>query len=388
MQPDKKKNKNMRVFLLTIIVTLLAACASQPAEKSKPNPSREVISQASILELNGQIAQSLSTLSKFLNDNPDDYYVRLTYARTLMKMNNYSEAEREYETLAISQPNKYEVIYPLALLAVKKHEYKIASKYLRRLSQQDLSVIYLQATIAEALEQYDVAIMLFTEIKSGHYELVSHYRAAVLIAKTRTLQKGLVKLRRFKPFGKDQKQQFDLMEADLLIETGHPQKAFDYYTSRLKADPDNHKLLYKRAIVAEQLNQIPIVIKDLAYIIEKNPRNADALNLLGFTIAEKVNNLSDSLTLVQRAYDLDPNNPSILSSLGWINYRLGNDDKAINYLRRAMDGATTAKIAVQYAEVLWNNGDRNQAQQVLTQAKRQFPKDKTLNVTTDQFAGR
>ena len=75
----------------------------------------------------------------------------------------------------------------------------------------------------------------------------------------------------------------------------------------------------------------------LSSIIENDPNNATALNALGYTLADNGIRLEDAYNYIKRAYELSPDDFYILDSMGWVLYRLGRLDEAIEFLQKALD---------------------------------------------------
>ena len=78
-------------------------------------------------------------------------------------------------------------------------------------------------------------------------------------------------------------------------------------------------------------------IQAMREVLEINPDHADALNFIGYTYAEKGENLDEAENLVQRAIEIEPNRGYIMDSLGWIYYKKGKLDEAIQLLERAAE---------------------------------------------------
>jgi tetratricopeptide (TPR) repeat protein len=88
--------------------------------------------------------------------------------------------------------------------------------------------------------------------------------------------------------------------------------------------------------------------------------------------------------LIKRAYLLDPGNPAILDSLGWVLFILGDAQQALLYLEKAMAIMADPEIAAHLGEVQWFLGDRQAAMQIWTRGLEQDPDHKTLNETVDR----
>ncbi len=83
--------------------------------------------------------------------------------------------------------------------------------------------------------------------------------------------------------------------------------------------------------------KVPESIEALTKALELDPRNANALNSLGFIYAEEKIDLGKALTLCRQAVEVAPRNAAYLDSLGWAHFRLGDFAEARTTFRRALD---------------------------------------------------
>ena len=67
--------------------------------------------------------------------------------------------------------------------------------------------------------------------------------------------------------------------------------------------------------------------------------------------------------------------------MGWVLYRLGKLDEAVEYLRRAYELVQDPEIAAHLGEVLWANGQKEAARQIWEEGRKADPKDATLMET-------
>jgi tetratricopeptide (TPR) repeat protein len=168
------------------------------------------------------------------------------------------------------------------------------------------------------------------------------------------------------------------LEAELLNHQDRRSQAVDAYTRGLKALPDDTRLLYGRALLSEEINQTANAEKDLRRVVELKPNDADALNALGYTLADRTEHKDEALGLIQKALSLKPDDPAIIDSLGWVQYRLGNLVDAVKSLRRAFERQPDAEIAAHFGEVLWISGSKDEARKVWAEGGKQDGKNKSL----------
>jgi outer membrane biogenesis lipoprotein LolB len=128
-----------------------------------------------------------------------------------------------------------------------------------------------------------------------------------------------------------------------------------YYkiVAALVPPPTNPQILYTYSLAAEKSGQFEVMEKTLRTLIERNPNDIQALNALGYSLADRNVKLKEAYELILRAHNLDPKDPFILDSLGWVNFRLGNQELALKQLQEAFRIKPEADIAAHLGEVLW-----------------------------------
>ena len=169
-----------------------------------------------------------------------------------------------------------------------------------------------------------------------------------------------------------------LLEADLLKRHKRGADARKVYDRALDFLPDDTRLLYSRALMAASSGDLKVAEADLRKVLEQEPENAAALNALGYTLADQTDRLDEALKLIEQAHKLSPDEPSIIDSLGWVQFRLGRKEEAVATLKRAYDKFADAEVAGHYAQALWATGQRDMARKVLADALEKTPDDAQL----------
>ena len=59
------------------------------------------------------------------------------------------------------------------------------------------------------------------------------------------------------------------------------------------------------------------------------PEDARALNHLGYMLADQTNRFEEALDLIERAIAISPDDPAIIDSLAWAQYKLGRYEEAL-----------------------------------------------------------
>ena len=149
--------------------------------------------------------------------------------------------------------------------------------------------------------------------------------------------------------------------------------------------PEQADLLYARAMAAERIGRLDILERDLRAIIDRDPDHAEALNALGYTLADRTDRYQEALELVERALALDPDQYHIVDSMGWVLYRLGRHEEAAAHLRRSYEGEPDPVVAAHLGEVLWALGLRDEAREIWDSALEEAPDNEVLLETIERF---
>ncbi|MBD3401599.1 tetratricopeptide repeat protein, partial [candidate division GN15 bacterium] len=122
-------------------------------------------------------------------------------------------------------------------------------------------------------------------------------------------------------------------------------------------------LLFNMAVIYEQSDKIDSSIQSFESLLEIDPDNAQALNYLGYMLADRNMRLDYARQLIERAVGFQPNNAAFLDSYGWVHYRLGNYDEAIKYLEQAVQLDSDAVIFDHLGDAYHAVGDSDLARQ-------------------------
>jgi tetratricopeptide (TPR) repeat protein len=159
-----------------------------------------------------------------------------------------------------------------------------------------------------------------------------------------------------------------LTEVQLLLDQKKLGEARDVLNKANAETPDDIDLVYQEAMVDERLNRLDDMERLLRRILVLQPENSQALNALGYSLADRNLRLDEALTMVRQAHELSPADPFIVDSLGWVEYRMGHFDAAATLLAQAYSSRKDTEIAAHLGEALWADGKHDEAAQVLRDA--------------------
>lgn len=340
----------------------------------------------SVLNLLEQRPEALAWLKNEL-ESGEDFDMRFLYARLLTDAGNIDEAIRQLEILIKLRPGHSDILFSLGLLKMQKRQFDAAQEYFMRLSEirvlgvdthTDDTNFYL-GRIAEEKGEWQEANRWYNSVPSGKNYFNAQIRIALLLGKQKRLDEARTHLATIRTNSAEQQKLIVQTEAEMLIEAGFYQEALQVYNDALEtAGEYESDLLYSRAMLAEKMGHLDWLENDLRKLLSKEPDNAQALNALGYTLADRTERYDEAYELIQRALELRPNDHYILDSMGWVLYRQGRLDEAIEFLNRALDIADDPEVAAHLGEVLWIRGDRKEAQEIWGAALKQAPQHELL----------
>jgi len=336
-------------------------------------------------------ARILAFHEQYLNAHPDATKVRLSYARALVDLKQWDKARKQFKRVVADSPRDADATFTVALLALQGNDTKEAEKYLKRTlelqPQNDQARLYL-GQVADQRKDYDEAIRWYSAVESPELLFDAQARLGVVLARQGKLDEARAHLQSLHPENEAQRVQLALAEEQMLRDAKMYDEAYEVLSGVIEDLPDSTDLRYARALIAEKINRLDVAEKDLRHILKKDPKNSNALNALGYTLADRTTRYREALGFIEQALALKPDDPFVLDSMGWVQYRLGNHAEAVRYLRNALEKRPDAEIAAHLGEVLWVMGDRRGAEMVWNGALKHSPDSEALLGVINKFQGK
>lgn len=337
----------------------------------KPDWEQPRVLLARVLVAQSQRDKALELLKDSVGQYPDSVLLRTTYARMLVDAADYAAALAQFRALHELKPDDEEITFGYAMLATQQEQWKEARPLWQTLrghpERRDEAAYYL-AQIEEQSGNDDLAVGLYRTVRGSELKVDAVIRAAQILARTGRLPEAREDLRQARIANPGRAADLYVAETQLVQKHGTQEEALALYDAALKAFPSNNDLRYNRALYVVELGDFAAMEKDLRQILNDDPDHADALNALGYTMADRNERLDEAFAYVARALKLRPDNPAVLDSMGWVLYRKGDLEQAAKYLRRALELVKDDEIAAHLGEVLWVSGQREDAQEVWREA--------------------
>ena len=367
-----------------------AAAEAQAALALAPGSELAALTLAQVTPDKSEAAKSLA---KFLQAHPQAREARLGYARLLVEAKDYEEARTQFKLLLKDNPQDLTALYALGLLAAQSNDLEEAERYLTAYiaaltaqpnEERDPSqALLLLAQIAEERKDTQAALKWLEQItpNMGQAYRGAQIKRAQLLAKQGNLDQARRLLAGLSSNEEAEKAQLIIVEAQILQSAKRPDEAMRVLEKGIKRFPRNTDLLYDYGMLAEKNNKLDIMEAAFRKIIKIAPSNQHAYNALGYSFADRNIRLQEAFTLISKALALAPEDPFIMDSMGWVQYRLGRLKEAEAVLRRAYEKRPDPEIAAHLGEVLWMKGQQEDAKKLWRDANRQDPKNDTLKNT-------
>ncbi len=263
-------------------------------------------------------------------------HIRVRLMELSLKLNNPEQALK----LVLEGPRNNSFLLEAAQVFLSAKFYGQASTVLDIFAQQKPvpdAYYFFKASIAyEGEDDPAKALEYLSKIQPGseHFDRSLQFKAHLLLDLNR--RDEAIEVIRTGQNKYPEAANFYLLEAALHSEAGNDDLAHDALLRGNKNSPDNPQILFQLGISEERKGNMDQTLKYMEQIISRHPDHADALNFVGYLLADKGEQLDRALVLISRANKLEPDNGYIIDSLAWVHYRMGNYNEAWKQIGRAV----------------------------------------------------
>lgn len=330
----------------------------------------------------GDRAGALALYAKGVAKHPRNAELQLGYAALLAESDQYREAmkvlERGPQTEATWSAR-------VAYAARARDDGALRALYadLRRAPEvQRIDNAFLLGQLAELLKHDHQALAWYGKVDpDSPHAFDAKLRSAMLLDKAgQSVQAHALAAKLQQDYADDAdslRTAYEL-DAQLYSQHGEHARAIAAYNRGLGALPDDPALIYDRGIEEANAGSTDAALADFRKVLAQNPDNVEAMNALGFTLADADRDLPEATQLLRKALAAKPGAAAIQDSWGWLQYRLGHLDQAESYLKRAWGQQQDPDIGVHLGEVLWKLGQHQHAREVFGKVRKLDPRNPAL----------
>ncbi len=347
--------------------------------------------------------QAIKDARSFSALHPEARRLGLLLAGQLADRRDFDAAMAELTAMAKRSPEDFDLMFMQAQVAYRAKQLDQA----RGLLEQFVSVqsqrqraaaagatdapaaladaYMLLARVAEDQGRLDDAVSVLARIEEPSARYAARLRQAVLRARQGRVDESLAMIDSANPQEDEEITLGALTAAQVLRDAGRLDEAIVRLKAADKEVPDSAEIKYELAMLYERQNKMTEAEKLLREVIELDPGHAHSYNALGYAMADRNQRLQEALKLITRALEISPDDPFIMDSMGWVKFRLGDNAAAVDYLQRAYSKRPEADIAAHLGEVLWKQGQRDEARKIFNEGVTREPRNPTLLETTKRL---
>lgn len=392
-EPQLKKNASFSIVLCRLASRAnsrnKAVKYARSAIDVAPDKASVVQKAASALMTSSPDAAQ-QILEEFLKENPDHVGVRLVHARTLLIQKKTQDARKDLGLLpssGLSAPQWYqsgELWQHMRELSKARDAFLNSLNAPGQTSELRDRCYARLGILSEMSKHPDDAVAWYEKIQSGQRYVPAKLRSAEILLTTGRPDRAISVLSQAKPSDEAGKIKIATVLSGLLEHSSQPWQAYEV-RQQVAEEVKDAPFLYETALLAEKVGDLSAMESYLRKAIEADSSYAQALNALGYTLADQGRQLDEALQLIARANELAPSDPYVLDSLGWVHYRLGNNDLAIRYLKESLSIKYMQDTAAHLVEVLMHAGKQDEAKDLLEKYSAKDPADGPLKALREQL---
>lgn len=366
------------------------------------------------LLLNESPDAAIDFYESFLTQYPNNNEIRLNFAKILVNEGQYVRAKQEFPIVIMqarqavadadnankngvqkspaqkkAEKNLADMTAAIGLLSYQGEDYDATNSYLQQaldfnFSDPDQIYIYF-GEVAEKQGQQKLARDWYEKVTAKQHFLTAQLHIAELIKQTQSVNQAIEFLDDVDHLTTEEQIIVVQTQASMLNDAKRYQDAFKLFEQAVNNFPNVPALQYDFALSAERIKKFNVMEAQLREVIKNKPDFAPAYNALGYSFADRSIKLDEALSLIQKALLISPNDHYMLDSLGWVYYKKGMLNEALNYLDKAYKIHPDPEIAAHLGEVLWKKGLHKEAKQIWDEAINEHPENEVLKATMHKF---
>ena len=360
------------------------------SSKLSPTWEKPKLLLARALLLSGKNEEAITYLAHMIGDqiNPSSDS-RLELALAYMSSDRLDDALGQVSQILLERSSEYSALRLMAIINFRLEHFDSASMDFKELLEKDMfrmdSLFYL-ARISEQKSNFSDALKYYSMVTSGVNTVYSQRKVVSLLFSMNRINEAKDHL---KNFGQKHPKYMNEM---LQIESNLYSELYEYKEALVLSEklalyyPKNTGFQLKRANLLLELDRKNEALEAYSTIVKNSPRDPNALNAYGYVLTNYSNNYKKAYKLIKKAIKLDPDNPAIIDSYGWILYRMGKYEEAEEELNRAYQLYKDPEIAFHLIKVLLKTNKKERAKNLFTEARLLFMDNKYLiDINEDVF---
>jgi tetratricopeptide (TPR) repeat protein len=345
---------------------------------------------ARALLLAGEEDKAIDYTARIIGDDPyPDPDARMELALMYISVGRDEDALSQVNQVLLEQSSRTDALRLMAIINFRLQNFDAAWDDFEDLlasGRYTMDALYYLAQIADIRDETDQAIRLYSQVTKGDNAVVSQRRASALVALRKEEPEAAFEM--LDDFA-DQNPQFAvevvIARAQLLGSLQRFDEALAEFDRAVAYRPDDESIALGRAELMLRMGRVDDAIDAYRTAAKRWPDSAMSLNALGYTLADRTEEYREAEKLIRKALKYDPESPAIIDSLGWVLYKRGKNEAALEQLEIAYERFPDPEVAAHLVEVLAVMGREDEAMAILAEAELRNPEHELLQRVRKSF---
>jgi tetratricopeptide (TPR) repeat protein len=363
---------------------------AQAAMELDPDWIKPKLLYARVLLVDGDPDAAIDFTARIIGDDPNpDPDARMELALMMLAEGRDEDALSQVNQVLLEQAGRADALRLMAIINFRLNNLDAAGADFQDLlasGRYTMDALYYLARIADIREERDRAIRLYLQVKSGSNAVLAHRRASWLIAfEEEDPELALQRLDELADANPKLAVEVVVARALLLAALKRYDEALAAYDLALSFRPDDEGVALNRAELMLRMGRLDDALRAYRDAARRWPDSALSLNALGYTLADRTDEYREAEKLIRKALKFDPTSPAILDSFGWVLYKRGKHEAALEQLEIAYELFPDHEVAAHLVEVLSVLGRTEEASDLLEKAELKDPDSELLQKVRERF---
>lgn len=299
----------------------------------------------------GKLEKSKEILEKAVQIDQGSISCLLLLGQISEKNGEFPSAIQYYENTLKKMPENFSLRLQLLTLYFKKSEMAKIEELLEDYKKESAMVpveanIWL-GIVYENKKDWKKALSYYLRAKKQANTVEVNIHLASIYSQLRDGKKALQSLNTILKESPENPQ-FQYFLGVTYLDLNKPRKAIKPLKRALELKKDFSSAYFKMGVALDSLKKWDEAESMFREAIRIDSTNASSYNYIGYTYAQRNERLPETRKLIERALELDPDNPAYIDSLGWLEFREGHFMEALNHLLRASEGTPEDPIILEH----------------------------------------
>jgi tetratricopeptide (TPR) repeat protein len=345
------------------------------------------------LMINGQLYRAIDYMESIISDNPNvDPDARMELAMMYMSARRDDDALSQVNQIQLEHSGRTDALRLMGIINFRQNNLNAAQSDFQDLlasGSYTMDAFYYLARIADFRGEPKRAVQFYSQVYEGQHALTSQRRASALTAiQLEEPEEALRNLDQFADQNPEYAVDMVLAKAQLLAALERNEEALFFYNKAKEFRPENETTALSRAALLLNMDLVNDAIVAYRVAVSRWPNSPLSLNALGYTLVDRTDQYDEAEKLIRRALRYDPESPAIIDSLGWVYYKQGKYEEALEQLEMAYSRFPDHEVAAHLVDVLSELDRDEDALELLSSAEIRNPQSDLLaDVRQRRFPG-